>query len=233
MRCAVPSNLRASSAGLRALLCCLYAGQGILVSTQYRNTHSSIADSSGGGGCAIFLIISGVGLAAAAVVFGLVSAFVTLDMVETTETGVTEVFIEDVMAVEEEHVETSPEDSEPRSYPDRISGMMDRLADTRDNYEELMTEVDIDDESWRVNLALILATWKEVDREANQIVPPPEHAASHELFLMATGHYHDAATAIETNLANGNENAFADASGSLTSGGISLQLAKSMLENER
>jgi hypothetical protein len=191
-----------------------------------------MADTSGGNGCAIFLIIVGVGLAVAAIMFGMVSAFVTLDVVETTETSASEVIIEEVEITEEERVEnsTSTESSELESYPERINGMIERLEVSTGDYVALMERIDEGDEAWRVDLALVLATWKEVDREANQIVPPPDHAASHDLFLIASGHYYDAATAIETNLANGNENAFADASGSITSGGISLQLAKSMFE---
>ncbi|TVR75505.1 MAG: hypothetical protein EA415_03775 [Sphaerobacteraceae bacterium] len=203
------------------------------MSTQYHQRQNAINDSSGGSGCAMFLIIAGVGLAIAAILFGAVIAFFTIDASETTTSEfVVEDEVEVVVAATDPIVTDSSADTTPASYPDRIYGLIELLRISSEDYTELKASIGERDEAWEVELLEVFATWRDVDHQIGQIVPSPTHQASYELLSGAASHYRDAADAIEPAILSGEEDPFSKGANSVNNGAIALKLAETTLADE-
>ncbi len=205
------------------------------MSTQYHQRQNAINDASGRSGCAIFLIIAGVSLVVIAIAAGVVIAFVSIDVTETTTS---ETIIEEVSEVELVVAGTTPAvadqsaEATPASYPDRIYGLIERLRISSEDYTALRERTDERDEAWRVELLEVFTTWRDVDHQVGQIVPSPSHQASYDLLSGAASHYRDAADAIEPGILSGEEDPFGAGASSVNNGAIALKLAETTLANE-
>jgi hypothetical protein len=202
------------------------------LSTQQRTTHSSMQDNSGGGGCGVFLIIAGLGLAVLAIGFGLITAFFTIEMSES-ETVISDVVVEDVSAVEEEPTTfAAPRQPLPATYPERVEGIRDRIRTASDNYTSLMSRIGERDAAWDAEMLQVFTTWRDADTEVGRIVPPPAHQASHQLLTQATDRYRQAAHEIEQGLFDGDSDSSANGTETLASAAVALLLAEASLDAE-
>lgn len=203
------------------------------MSTQHRTTYNSMETSSGDRGCAVFLIIGGLGLTGLAIGFWLVAAFVTIDVSET-ETTATEIIVEEEVPTVQQAPATSPLSNAPlpATYPERVAAISERIRTASGNYTSLMSRIGERDAAWDAEMLQVLNAWRDADTEVDRIVPPPAHQASHQLLTQASDRYRQAADEIEQSLFDGESDSSANETETLSSAAVALLLAESMLDGE-